>query len=310
MQENKGYLQISFAWLFAIIVGAVILFIAIFFSSKLIKTEQEEISLKTGKEFGILLNPLETGFESLKSNSIIMPIESRIYNKCNLDGVFGRQRIQISQKNFGKWTETDLDVGFSNKYLFSENVVEGKKYFLFSKPLNFPFKVTDLIIVTSSEKKYCFQNAPEEIANEISRINQENLYVENCSKRNANVVICFEGESGCNINVDYEDGIVKKGSDTIYFEGDALMYAAIFSDKNIYECQLKRIMKRIKTLSTIYIDKANFVSMIGCNTNLNSDLLVLINLADNLKSSSELNSIKLIADDIDEKNKEAICKLW
>jgi len=103
---------------------------------------------------------------------------------------------------------------------------------------------------------------------------------------------------------------VKKGSDTIYFEGDALMYAAIFSDKNIYECQLKRIMKRIKTLSTIYIDKANFVGAIGCNTNSNSDLLVLINLADNLKSSSELNSIKLIADDIDEKNKEAICKLW
>ena len=115
---KRGYLQISFAWMFAIIVGIFILFLAIFATTKLIKTDQTIIDSKTAKEIGVLLNPLETGFETGKSTSLILPSETRIYNKCNTDGEFGRQIIKISQKSFDKWTETDVDVGFSNKYIF------------------------------------------------------------------------------------------------------------------------------------------------------------------------------------------------
>jgi len=307
---DKGYLQISFAWLFAIIVGAFILFLAIYFSSKLINTGNEEISAKTGKEFGVLLNPLETGFESLKSSSILLPIESRIYNKCTLDGVFGRQLIQVSQKSFGKWTETDLNAGFSNKYIFSENPIEGKRYYILSAPFDFPFKVADLISITSQNKKYCFQDAPEDVADEISKINQENLYVNNCSARKANVIICFGNENGCNVYVDYNNGIVRKGTDSVYFEGNALMYSAIFADKAIYECQLKRLMKRVNTLANLYIDKANFVAGVGCDTNLNVDLLALINAADNFRESSDISSIKLLTDEMNNQNGVAMCRLW
>ena len=153
---KKAYLQISFAWLFAIIVGAVILFLAIFFSIKLINIEQTIQDAKTSKEIGILLNPLETGFETTKSTSISFPAETRIYNKCNNKGTFGRQIIQVSQKSFNEWSETNIDVGFSNKYIFSEEYVEGKKFYIFSKPFDFPFKVSDLMMITSSEKDYCF----------------------------------------------------------------------------------------------------------------------------------------------------------
>jgi len=47
---KKGYLQISFTWLFAIIAGAFILFLAIFMTSKLIGTEQVALDAKTGKK--------------------------------------------------------------------------------------------------------------------------------------------------------------------------------------------------------------------------------------------------------------------
>ena len=83
MIKNKGYLQISFAWLFAIIVGAVILFLAIYASTRLMSTEQTTLDAKTGKEIGILLNPLETGFESIKATSLGFPVNTRIYNRCN-----------------------------------------------------------------------------------------------------------------------------------------------------------------------------------------------------------------------------------
>jgi len=34
------------------------------------------------------------------------------------------------------------------------------------------------------------------------------------------------------------------------------MYAAIFAEKEVYECQLKRIMKRVSSLATLYNKKS------------------------------------------------------
>ena len=307
MKNKRGALDISFAWLFAIIVGGFILFLAVYAAIKLIGTEQTIQDAKTGKEIGVLLNPLETSFESGKTSLLTMPVETRIYNKCNNQGTFGRQIIQVSQKSFNKWTETNIDVGFSNKYLFSEKYAEGKKFYLFSKPFEFPFKVADLIYITSSEDKYCFIDAPEEILEELEDLKQENIFLANCS---TGVKICFSGGSKCEVNVNYNSKYVEKNSERIYFEGDSLMYAAIFSDKEIYECQLKRLMQRTEQLTLLYRDKANFVSRVGCDSNLNSDLMQLNTLAKNLKGSEEIYSLKNVAEEIEYKNDLAKCRIW
>ena len=307
--NKKGFLQISFAWLFAIIVGGFILFLAIFASTSIIQTEQTSTDAQTAKEIGILLNPLETGFETGKTNSIIIPSETRIFNRCNNDGFFGRQIIKVSQKTFGEWTDTGVDVGFSNKYIFSENFVEGKKFFLFSKPFEFPFKVTDLIYLTSAEKKYCFLNPPEQIEDEISSLNQENLLLNNCDVNS--VRVCFNSNSNCDITVNYGSRYVDKNNERMFFYTDSLMYSAIFSEKEIYECQLKRVMQRAEQLSLLYIDKAEFISREECNTNLNQELLELNNLENNFRSSENFNNnIINLVNKIETRNKIAECKLW
>ena len=127
-----GALEISFGWFFAIIAGIIIIFFAIYLSNKIIRTEQETISAETGKEIGILLNPLETNFESAQTTSITIPAETRINNGCELTGNFGEQLIKLEQKSFNKWTETDINIRFSNKYIFSEEGIEGKKFYIFS----------------------------------------------------------------------------------------------------------------------------------------------------------------------------------
>ena len=307
--NKKGFLQISFAWLFAIIVGAFILFLAIFASTSIVQTEQTSTDAQTAKEIGILLNPLETGFETGKTNSIIIPSETRIFNRCNNDGFFGRQIIKVSQKTFGEWTDTGVDVGFSNKYIFSENFVEGKKFFLFSKPFEFPFKVTDLIYLTSAEKKYCFLDPPEQIEDEISSLNQENLLLNNCDVNS--VRVCFNSNSNCDITVNYGSRYVDKNNERMFFYTDSLMYSAIFSEKEIYECQLKRVMQRAEQLSLLYVDKAEFISREECNTNLNQELLELNNLENNFRSSENFNNnIINLVDKIKTRNKIAECKLW
>lgn len=308
--NKRGFLDISFGWLFAIIVGAFILFLAIYGVSKLIGTEETIQDAKTSKEIGILLNPLETGFESEKTSSFSLPAETRIYNKCSNYTDFGRQIISVSQKSMNKWTETNIDVGFTNKYIFSNKFVEGKLFYVFSKPLRLPFKVTDLIFITSSKDNYCFTNAPENIEVKIKNLNQKNLFVEDCPENS--IEVCFGYGKDCNINVDYAGGVVKKSSGKMYFgEDDALMYAAIFSDKDVYECQLQRIMQRIGSLALLYRSKGNFISNKGCSSDsLNSNLMGLFNSVNNYESSANLRSIIIQTQDLEKMNENSRCRLW
>jgi len=303
---KKGALEISFGWLFAIIAGGVILFLAIYFSSKLIQTGTETVSAETGKEIAVLLNPLETSFESVQTTSITIPSETRIHNGCDLVGTFGEQFIRLDQKSFNKWIQTDVNVKTNNKYIFSNEEIEGEKFYLFSKPFNFPFKVADLIYMTSSKDRYCFINAPTEIEEEIERLKQENLLIENCSDED--IEVCFNGN--CEINVDYFERAVEKDGKRVYFEGDALMYAAIFSEKEVYECQLKRLMWRLREISNLYQDKEIIIAEKKCENNLRLDLNELSNLADNLENSGELIIVKMKAEDIEMKNNARRCVLW
>ena len=305
-KNKKGYLQISFAWIFAIIAGVFILFLAIFAVTKFTRTEQTITETIIGKEIGVLLNPLETGFEEGKTTPIILPVETRIRNECNNNGYFGRQIIQLSQKSFDKWAEEGERIGFSNRYIFSDSIVEGKNFYIFLKPFDFPFKVADLIYLTSSEKTYCFLDPPERIEEELSNLDQKNIFLEECPSNS--IKVCFEGGSDCDIDVNQNIKSVEKRGEIMYFEEDALMYAAIFADREIYECQLERLMQRTEQLASIYDDKASFISDRGCPLEVN--LFALRTAVSGFSDSASLVTIKNIVKDLEEKNDFATCKLW
>jgi len=308
-KKNKKGIEFSFTWLFAMIVGMTILFLAIYAVTKITQTENTVIDASTAKQIGILLNPLETGFESAKTTSLILPKETRIYNKCNnITEPFGRQVISLSQKSFNKWTDTDIDVGFSNKYIFSDGFVEGKKFYIFSKPFEFPFKISDVIYITSADKKYCFEDAPKEIKDELSNLGQENIYIEDCPDES--VKICFSN-GNCDIRVNTGSKYVEKDDKKMYFSDDALMYAIIFSEPKIYECQLKRLMKRGESLIELYNEKANIVSAKGCDSNVKNDLEILKGRIDGFENSFNLNSALVESvENIKNKNGGSLCKLW
>ena len=140
MKSKSGFLQISFAWLFAIIIGAVILFFAIYASVKLIKTESGVSTTETGKEITVLLNPLETGFGEESITVLSLPGDSRIDNSCELFGDFGEQHIGVSERKSGQWIDTGIDSISYNKYIFSEGGVEGRNFIFFQNLLSFRSK--------------------------------------------------------------------------------------------------------------------------------------------------------------------------
>lgn len=309
MLNKKGDLNISFGWLFAIIVGAVILVLAIYGATKVIKTGQQGEQTVGAKELGILLNPLETGFESAISTPLSLKAETRIFNTCSLSGNFGKQGIQTSELNFNKWSPPGVESSFENKYIFSKApYTQGKKFYIFSKPFEFPFKVSDVIYLTSENEKYCFDSAPDDIEEEISNLNQANL-ASDCTDKPSYTKVCFSSATNCDINVNYNSKYVKKGQDKIYFEGDSLMYAAIFSDKEIYECQVERLMKRTISLAKIYLEKELIVSQKNCNSNLAGDLDLLISSLENAQDYKIISDVSELVEETKNKNKYTEC-LW
>jgi len=319
--DKRGF-QISFAWLFAIIVGSFIIFLAIFASVKLIGTEQEISNVETSKEFEILANVLETGFESSKTASLEIPLETRIKNNCqkpNAFEPFGTQGIQLAQKSLNRWSEVGTEIVFRNRYIFSEDITEGKKFFLFSKSFDFPFEVSDVIYLTSAEKDYCFvglresEDFEDEIIREISNLNQENLFVENCPSSGINICFGNFGEE-CHIDVNLNQRYVEKENEEgenerVYFETNALMYGAIFAEKEIYECQVKRMMNRLSTLANTYYEKELLLSQTqSCPRD--GSILGLSTEAKTLTNSNDLINVKKVAESVDKINGRAICKLW
>ncbi|VVB79760.1 Uncharacterised protein [uncultured archaeon] len=311
MRTKKAALQISFGWLFAIIVGAVILFLAIFAATKILDTGNTQSDTQIAKQILILLNPLESSFSTDTATHFDVPADTRLYNSCTSEEGFGKQKIRVSQQTFGKWSTEGLNVSFENKYIFSTDPLQGKRFYLFSKPLEMPFKVADLIYMTSDSKDYCFEDMPDgEQKDALRSLNESNpkLVLTNCSPES--IKICFGASTDCDINVNEVGQYVNKNGTRMYFTSDSLMMAAIFSDPTLYECQIVRLMQRTAQIARLYEDKESIIKATGCDSNLAPDLNQLSTFAKKAKDSGDLKGIQLIADDINEKNSNTICRLW
>ena len=76
--KDKKAIEMSFAWIFAIIVGAVILFLAIYAASRFIDVAKYGSYTEAAKSITILLDPLETGVASSTGTTIGFNRETRL----------------------------------------------------------------------------------------------------------------------------------------------------------------------------------------------------------------------------------------
>ncbi len=276
MIKNKRGMEFSFAWIFAIIVGAVILFGAIYATTKLAGTERVVSGTLVSAELNNLLNPIETNLEDSKYVQVEFAEETRVYNDCDVRGTFGKQGISTSAKiGEDKWGEQSAKKSNFNKYLFSDETEDGQKLNVIIKPLEMPYKIGDLIFAYS--ESYCFVNSPSDIEEEIMDLSadgENDIDIE--LKENLNecpadsIAVCFN-QIGCDINVNLQNDVAVKNGEELYYDGN-LIYGAIFADKEIYECQIKRLAKRSSELAYVYAEKSEKLRSEGCSVSLDSDL--------------------------------------
>lgn len=318
--KNKGGFEFSFGWIFAIIVGAAIIFLAVYASSKFVFTERQITDSETAQRLGTLLNPLETSIEDGLTSSIEFPTEARVYNGCNNLGSFGAQKISVATKSGigSAWQSPGINTTIYNRYIFSEGVAEGKEFSVFSKPIEMPFKIADLIFLWGDKERYCFTGQSSQIEDEIRAIKPKNLVLENSTNEcdaESDRIVCFNSprnvrSSDCYANVDEVNKKVTKKGQTVFYEG-SLIYGAIFADSSLYECQVKRLMKRASEISMLFLTKSIYASSRnnGCGSVLQPLLSNYANLT-SASDSSELRELEVFSERLKEANDAITCKIF
>jgi len=308
--EKKGF-EFSFTWLFAIVVGVMILGLAIYGVSKISSNWQYTSDTEIGKKIAILTNPLQSGFAEASYGKIEFNKETKIFNDCYKQG-FGKNEISVSTKSEinEEWQQQGGATSVHNKYIFGQG--QAKEFYVFSKPFYFPFKVADLTFLISEE--YCLVDAPVEIENEVSNLNMENIKIGDCA---GEITVCF-GSRGCDINIygtcsencetEFDEGYVEKSGEKLSYVG-GLMWGAVFSDDNTYECNVKRLMYRSGKACEVFLEKAQLAEARGCDTNLETDLSFFKELVSK-SGASNLVSVNQVAKEIDDKNSGEVCGLW
>jgi len=309
--ENKSGIALSFNWIFALIVGGFILFVAIYATTRIVDIGSTAGTTTSAAKLISLFDPFETGLASGKSKEIVFSKEVKTIFTCeeraNLP--FGKQTVSYIEKTLGREKESE-PVTIANKYIFSEQEVSGKKFYVFSKPFKIPFKVADIIIVNSNE--YCFYNAPIKIKEGIEKLSIKDINFTDdfdlC--KDMGVMVCFERIRGCDIEVNEDAGYVYKNDEELYYidntDGEpSLIYGAIFSDPEIYKCNVKRLIRKFSELSLIYIEKTSILNERGCSSNIDAKLRIARDVAGNSSSLRGVKDLAFNANEIDQVNEGA-----
>ena len=256
MKTNKAQ-GMQFAWIFALIIGAAILFLAVFFSGKLLQTGTYQTEAELSKSLDVLLNPFASvsQAEVTLSKPVSLPEVTQVNFSCSSSQDSETMSILL------KKGETPFQNVIKNKYIFSEDF-NTKDLWIFGKPFNAAWKVDDLIFVVS--RNYCFINPDDKIGKELGELNASLIQVVSDSGKckTDSMKVCFSGI--CDIYVNSEANYVRtKSGNILNFIDEATMYAAVFGSR-MYDCNIERLMRRLSLQADIFIAKADLLAKRGC----------------------------------------------
>ena len=310
---DKRAIEMSFNWIFALLVGGFVLLLAIYGATKFIQTSEQTLYTETAASLVSLFDPLETGLASGKASQLRFAKKSRVFFDCSAssNAPFGVQTISFSEQTIGeKFGETGGRISIKDKYVFSEEVVEGKTLFYFSKPFFMSYRVGDLMMLYSDNEPYCVYGAREDFQDDIEDLKLANIIFPNSTTSCSGITVCFSTiQKSCDIKIfDNEQYVLKKGK-RLYYEGD-LLYAALFSSPEIYECNIQRLKQRYNVLGNSYLEKIKILERNNCQPQIGPKLSVSINYS--LTNSQSLPAFFSLVEDIDAIHARAKeeCKLY
>ncbi len=229
MRYEKRAVASSLSWIVVVLVGAAILFLAIFFAGKIGDVGEFKGNID-------IANYLDGVFGSFGSSGAVASVTSKEVD------VPGSVLVDFDCKEIIVGTADEEAVKRHENLIFGKDAVY-KEMNVFSKAFKMPFRVADLVYVYAG--KVCFIGFPDEYWSVLAELNDKFVgSVEKCGR-----VSCCSRESEKVMFLSLEDEKVSK----------ELVLGKIFSDSELFECNVKELGRRIVLLSQIYEKKAGYL---------------------------------------------------
>jgi hypothetical protein len=254
MSNKKG--GIEFGWIFAIIVGAVVLFLAFYFVSTTLLSDRMKSNTIAAQNFDVLMNPLSYlgSLDAVTSMPLNLSEKSELLIECDngtdTGSNLGWNSITVvteRQKEGERLPRTAYD-----KYIYADiSDTEVKNLHSLTISLKMPWRVADLTMLWPADKTYCFINTSKKIQEIQKRIVDANLnissiiFTNDSSGLDCDAIVCY---GTCNGDIRITDSAVNG----LPYSGDDLMLAAIFSNSDLYKCNAVRLAKRLSMQTQIY----------------------------------------------------------
>ncbi len=257
--DKKGF-EISFSWLFAIIAGISVFLFLTWFAVKQTDLFGNVSAQAAAEELDIAF----TGFSSsMIGTKLNFPKDIELEFKC--DPTLYEERMLINGRG-GKKLKGNI--------VFSPSNMKNNEFSLWTKGWNIPFRVSNFIFLADNKHMYDLQGF------DLTNLNDfPDIFNTGAGGERINFI---QGRDGTPSNDEktiywlYDDKLDERygtiyvnGAGYPYF-GDAMIYAAIFSDKDNFDCLYRKSKERAKNVIKVYETKAQNMGP-GCHFNFNFD---------------------------------------
>lgn len=262
MKSKKGGME--FGWIFAVIVGAVILFLAFYFVGTNLLSERIKKDTVAAQTFETLMNPLSYlgSLGAVTSMPLNLSEKSELLLECDtgedIGSKLGWNSITVMT---GKKGSESIPRTAYDKYIYADiSGLEVKNLHSITMSFDMPWRVADLTMLWPADRIYCFEDTPRDLKDKLEDLNISSIVLDEdeCPDDVEVTSVCFKS-SGCDINA-YNGIVTKEDRTKLPYSGNALMLAAIFSEPDLYKCNAVRLAKRLSMQAQIYGAKSEAAS--------------------------------------------------
>ena len=307
--NKKGDISQPFTYLFGIIAGALILIFLIYFAKGHVNIQSLKSSQESAFYFDETLTLLTAGEDVYKE--ISTPIKRNYEISCN--------NLVVEKSKPAKL----------NSIVFSPNKLTSQKIAVYSKSVLFPFKISNIFIISESSKRYLFvfDDTTKELVESFKSdiriklpsifnfqlISKQNLLSslnELTSQKITRLVIFahFNNQELAKLSQKFKDILIvnyNEGTGTLKYLPSSedstffslpLLYGAIFSeDHKSYECSRDLLLNKLKLFFKLYNQKASLLSNPSCPYQQASAIL-------NTLDTTNLESLKSFYNSLEQVN--------
>lgn len=309
---NRG-IEFSFSWLFSLLVGGVILFLALYASKSLVQTERQAQESELGVELTNVFTPLRTGgAETLIPRAITFPQPVAITLRCTPQGT----AVRVAARDNLAGRSEPYESLVRDSFVSGNITLQGKRVMSLVLPVALPYHVGDLIVLWSGS--YCFIDPPDSVRERLELADNETIRIApslaHCAPQSTKV--CFAGSASpkvCDIRIDsVSETLTFRGGKPQPYTGN-LLYAGLFGTADQYECLVRQVAQQTALLGERYRTKSAFISSgqtTGCAGGMEGVLNTYVLQARAVNGSQGLPGLASAAEHLAASHDSLLCPLW